>query len=318
VLSIVYGAVVGWVAKELLHFAETRKWVDRESFLVFAISLALFITGTCGMIGSDDVLACFIAGNAFTWDDWFRLETLDDSLQPTVDMLLNVAIFIWYGAVCPWEKFLTNDVIPIYRLIALGVLVLLLRRPVVVLAAHSWIPQTEDLRQAIFMGFFGPVGVSGVFYLYITLEFIETLGHGENPREDVAHLGEATTVIVWFIAVCSVVVHGLSVPLGKLGFWFPRTLSRTLTLDNENDSRFRIRERVSNAFPVLSTSRSRSRNATPRHSTSNVHLPIHRIGGTVIRAGGSGSETPNSGAPTRPETPPLPNRTIRFPDEHAD
>jgi len=120
-------------------------------------------------------------------------------------MLLNVAIFIWYGAVCPWEKFLTNDVIPIYRLIALGVLVLLLRRPVVVLAAHSWIPQTEDLRQAIFMGFFGPVGVSGVFYLYITLEFIETLGHGENPREDVAHLGEATTVIVWFIAVCSVV-----------------------------------------------------------------------------------------------------------------
>jgi hypothetical protein len=26
----------------------------------------LFIVGTCGMIGSDDVLACFIAGNIFT------------------------------------------------------------------------------------------------------------------------------------------------------------------------------------------------------------------------------------------------------------
>ena len=26
----------------------------------------LFITGTCGMVGSDDVLACFIAGNVFT------------------------------------------------------------------------------------------------------------------------------------------------------------------------------------------------------------------------------------------------------------
>jgi len=54
----------------LLHWAEERKFVDRESFLVFAISLALFIVGTCGMIGSDDVLACFIAGNVFTWDDW--------------------------------------------------------------------------------------------------------------------------------------------------------------------------------------------------------------------------------------------------------
>lgn len=28
----------------------------------------LFIVGTVGMIGSDDVLACFIAGNAFTWE----------------------------------------------------------------------------------------------------------------------------------------------------------------------------------------------------------------------------------------------------------
>ena len=69
-LSVIYGAAVGWTAKELLQFAEKRKFVDRESFLVFAIALALFITGTCGIIGSDDVLACFVAGNAFTWDDW--------------------------------------------------------------------------------------------------------------------------------------------------------------------------------------------------------------------------------------------------------
>jgi len=40
-LSVVYGAVVGWLAKELLHWAEERKYVDRESFLVFAITLAV-------------------------------------------------------------------------------------------------------------------------------------------------------------------------------------------------------------------------------------------------------------------------------------
>ena len=56
-LSVLYGATVGWIAKELLHWAEEKKFVDRESFLVFAIALALFITGTCGMIGTDDVLA---------------------------------------------------------------------------------------------------------------------------------------------------------------------------------------------------------------------------------------------------------------------
>ena len=40
-LSVVYGAVVGWIAKELLHWAEERRYVDRESFLVFAITLAV-------------------------------------------------------------------------------------------------------------------------------------------------------------------------------------------------------------------------------------------------------------------------------------
>lgn len=40
-LSILYGAAVGWIAKEMLHWAEERKFVDRESFLIFAITLAV-------------------------------------------------------------------------------------------------------------------------------------------------------------------------------------------------------------------------------------------------------------------------------------
>lgn len=40
-LSVVYGAVVGYIGQELLHWAEERKYVDRESFLVFSIALAV-------------------------------------------------------------------------------------------------------------------------------------------------------------------------------------------------------------------------------------------------------------------------------------
>ena len=137
ILSIIYGAVVGWIAKEfftLLKSATT--WIMR-AFLVFAIALALFVLGTCGMIGTDDVLACFIAGNTFTWDDWFRLQTKDDSLQPTVDMLLNVSIFLWYGAYLPWKSFANNSIIPLSRLIPLGLLVLVLRRLPWVFGMHA-------------------------------------------------------------------------------------------------------------------------------------------------------------------------------------
>ena len=206
VLGVVYGAVVGWVANHMLHWAHERKYVDRESFIVFAIALALFIIGTAGMFGSDDILACFIAGNTFTWDDWFRLETQDDSLQPTIDMLLNVAIFIWFGAVAPWYEFAHNNVIPIYRLIFLGILVLLLRRPPVVLAMHTRIHQIEEWRQALFVGFFGPIGVSAIFYLYISLEYLRvSVVEFGVEREDARRLGEIMTVVIWFLVICSVV-----------------------------------------------------------------------------------------------------------------
>lgn len=41
ILSVVYGAVVGWLSRKLLHWAEEKHYVDRESFLVFAVSLAV-------------------------------------------------------------------------------------------------------------------------------------------------------------------------------------------------------------------------------------------------------------------------------------
>lgn len=41
VLGVAYGAVVGWLAKETLHWAEGKGYVDRESFLVFAVALAV-------------------------------------------------------------------------------------------------------------------------------------------------------------------------------------------------------------------------------------------------------------------------------------
>ncbi|KAH7007183.1 Sodium/hydrogen exchanger family-domain-containing protein [Ilyonectria destructans] len=237
ILSILYGALVGWIGKELLHWAEEHNYVDRESFLVFAIALALFVLGTCGLIGTDDVLACFIAGNAFTWDDWFRLETKDDSLQPTIDMLLNVTIFLWYGAFLPWEDFGSSSVISTWRVVVLGLLVLLLRRLPWVFLMHKHIPQIVDTKQAIFVGFFGPIGVSAIFYLFITLEFIEEHLTDENgtTRSDVKELGELVRIIVWFLTVCSVVIHGLSIPLGKLGYLAPRRVGRVLseTLSDE-------------------------------------------------------------------------------------
>ena len=150
---------------------------------------------------------------------------MDDSFQPTIDLLLNVAIFAWFGAICPWHMFLANNVIPLYRLVPLGILILLFRRPPIVLAMHTKIHQIEEWRQALFVGYFGPIGVSAIFYLYTAREVLESYTVNGVQREDAARLEEVLTVVVWFMTIVSIVAHGLSIPLGKVGWYLPRTLS---------------------------------------------------------------------------------------------
>jgi sodium/hydrogen antiporter len=165
----------------------------------------------------------------------FRQETEDDSLQPTIDMLLNISVFLWFGAVCPWSSFRDNSVIPIWRLILLGILILLFRRIPVVFAMHKKIAQIEQFQQAAFVGFFGPIGVSAIFYLYVSIDFLHQVTVDGVIREDAAHLEEIMRVVIWFLAICSIVVHGLSIPLGKLGYHLPRTMSQALSSESEPD-----------------------------------------------------------------------------------
>lgn len=130
---------------------------------------------------------------------------MDDSFQPTIDMLLNVAIFAWYGAICPWYNFVHNGAIPIYRLIFLGILVLLFRRLPFVLVTQKHINYVDNWRNAAFVGFFGPIGVSAIFYLYTSLEFLRGIEVDGEVREDAARLSEVMLVVVWFMTVCSIV-----------------------------------------------------------------------------------------------------------------
>ena len=122
-----------------------------------------------------------------------------------MDFLLNVAVFMWLGAVCPWEKFLSGDVIPSSRLILLGILVLLLRRLPVIIALQKQIPQIRSFRHALIMGFFGPIGISAIFYLYVTQDFLLRIQLEHPEREDCIALAQVTLVTVWFLVISSVV-----------------------------------------------------------------------------------------------------------------
>lgn len=117
------------------------------------------------------------------------------------------------------------------------------------------------------------------------------------------------------------VVHGLSIPLGKLGWHLPRTLSRGHTDETDSGAGSRSRTPLGPRLPTFTAPRRDPGDAGPGRSSPR---PTWRVGGTVIRGrreghqlgrlparegGDSGGDSPPSGSASR---------TIRFPDEAYD
>jgi hypothetical protein len=228
-----------------------------------------------------------MANVKLTNSDWFRLETMDDSLQPTIDMLLNLAVFMWFGAVCPWHLFLENNVIPIYRLIPLGILILLVRRMPIIFAMHKYIEQIESLFQTTFVGFFGPIGVGAVFYLSVSREYLNRITVNGEIRADAQQVSDTIEVVVWFLVIC------------KAGYHLPRTISQvisTSTGDNEPIPLARNSHTHSTATHdnVEATSRRARRHDTSLPtSMSRSHTPqpvAFQIGRSVILSASPSSD----------------------------
>lgn len=233
ILGVAYGAVVGFLAQEILRYCRRYHLVDKEPYLLSVFALSVFIIGTAGLVGTDDLLACFVAGNTFTWNDEYRVETEDDTVQPTFDFALNLAIFLWIGATVPWGAYQT--LVPTWRFVVFGICILIFRRLPACVALYKFIPDIDNIEEAVFAGFFGPIGVGALFYLEVCFESLQDYGYPSD-----LWMVQLLAPIIYFAILCSVVVHGFSVPFLRLFIklmekygWhheIRRTFSRTISM----------------------------------------------------------------------------------------
>jgi len=78
-----------------LKFCDSHDLIDRHSYVAQYISLALLSNGITALLGSDDLLAAFFSGVAFAWDSHFNKQTADSVFSAVIDLLFNVAIFVF-------------------------------------------------------------------------------------------------------------------------------------------------------------------------------------------------------------------------------
>jgi len=69
IFSVIYGAAAGYAARKLLVLAVSKNWAENAACVTFVIALGLFVLGTGGILNTDDILACFVAGCVFGWDE---------------------------------------------------------------------------------------------------------------------------------------------------------------------------------------------------------------------------------------------------------
>ncbi|KAI8149719.1 Sodium/hydrogen exchanger family-domain-containing protein [Fennellomyces sp. T-0311] len=257
-LSCVIGVIVGYVARKMLQWSERHHLIDKPSFLSFAIALSLFLMSMTGFSGSDDVLACFAAGNAFSWDDWFRKETEEAHFQDVIDMMLNLAIFVYIGAIIPWWSFHDPALgLTPWRLVLIAILVLLFRRLPVVVLLKPVMPAMKTYREAVFSGWFGPMGVGAVFLSKIAKEEMEQVYPPVEGQEEAVAIRLINPVVL-FVVMSSVFVHGTTIPLFKLG---KRIRSRTLSFASTSSNQLTMR------IPKLSATVSSRRHHRRSHNS---------------------------------------------------
>ncbi|KAJ6004035.1 hypothetical protein N7522_005680 [Penicillium canescens] len=223
VMGAGYGVLVGFLSRKALNVASKRRWVDRESFFLYPVAIGLFIVGTCGCFGSDETLACFVAGCALNWDGsyHFEVEERRDSFNPAIEIILNFGTFMFLGAITPWDQFQmpSQNGITIAQLVGLGFLILIFRRIPAIMMGYRFMPKVcNDWKEALFMGYFGPIGIGAISYVEYARRLLPDPGESDV---EINTLTSTMIPVVYWLVFFSIVIHGLSIPvLNCLYKWF--------------------------------------------------------------------------------------------------
>ncbi|KAI0318264.1 Sodium/hydrogen exchanger family-domain-containing protein [Amylostereum chailletii] len=235
-LGIILGGALGYGFSQLMKLTHRKGFIDRESYVAQYLALAIFTIGVTSTLGSDDLLAAFAAGTAISWDGHFNMQVENEVFSSVVDLLLNCACFIYIGAWLPFNQFNSPEIgITPWRLVLFSVPILVLRRIPSMLLLYKWIPEIRSWREALFSGHFGAqslvrMGVGAIFISTLATVRLENSDTEGEPDKQL--LTKCIQPIVAFVVLCSIIVHGCSIPFFSIGRGIgSRTvsLSRTLT-----------------------------------------------------------------------------------------
>ena len=193
--AILAGVVIGGAAGKIQAWALDNNVLDETPLLTITLSLTVAVLGAIRFVGSDGILAVFVAGLAFNRVAPGDPETRQGEATDTLEHLLTIPAFLLFGTHLPWEEWAALG----WAGIALPVGILLVRRLPMVFAFKPYIPPVENRADAALAGWFGPIGIAGIYYA--------TLAHHKTGSE-------APWVIGSLVVAGSILAYGATTTAG--------------------------------------------------------------------------------------------------------
>jgi NhaP-type Na+/H+ or K+/H+ antiporter len=198
VVGTLIGIATGALAGLAMRAAVRQHDLDKGAELVFTLLLAVSVLGIARLAATDGVLAVFVAGLAYNRAIGHHERGQQAGIDEAVNRYAVLPLFVVLGSVLPWAEWAAfGPVAPLF----IAAVLLLRRLPFILLLARSL---RLGSREAPFVGWFGPMGVSAVFYLAHSMH-----EGAEDPR-----LFAAGTLAV----AASVVAFGLTATAGRRAY----------------------------------------------------------------------------------------------------
>jgi NhaP-type Na+/H+ or K+/H+ antiporter len=204
-VSVALGAAAGWVTGRLVLWSERHRDLEQSAFLALTLALTVAVLGAATVAGGVGVLAVFVAGWVYSGQVNNSDRFAEWQVQEAMNRYLVLPVFVVLGLIAPWSQWAALG----WAGAAFVAAALLLRRlPLLVALAR---PLRLRLAEAVFVGWFGPVGVAALLYL--------------AERRAAGDVDDTMWAAGTLLVAASTVAHGVTAALGRR--WLARRLQAT-------------------------------------------------------------------------------------------
>lgn len=180
------GAVSGLLAGRLVVFSERHRDLDHATFLVATLALTVAVLGLARLLGGQGLLAVFVAGLVYDTQVSADDRREEWQVQEAVHEYLVLPVFVLLGVVLPWSDWADAG----WPLIVFAAAVVVLRRLPWLVAASPLLRLRR--REAVFAGWFGPIGVASL----LLLAEVHDQGHIDDAGLAAGLLAVALTTVL--------------------------------------------------------------------------------------------------------------------------